>query len=30
MLDLAGVGFALAGVGSDGEHGDACGGGVQD
>ena len=29
-LDLAGVGFALAGVRGDGEHGDAGGGGVQD
>jgi hypothetical protein len=28
MLDLAGVGFALAGVRGDGEHGDAGGGGV--
>ena len=29
-LDLAGVGFAFAGVGGDGEHGDVSGGGVQD
>ena len=30
LLDLAGVGFALARVRGDGEHGDAGRGGVQD